>query len=218
MIDALIESHYEIVFRRVYAAVKHYHDAEEVTQTIFINAHKGKHNFRGESTPASWLYSITSMEILQYYRREKAKIRPYLDGRDFDTIPNAEYQVKGYEMQDPIERKLFRGLRPAELRIIALAYQGHSIKYIAVIEGLTVPAIKSRLHRIRVRIEANRRVLSGENFKAEQKAIKEAEKLAASMPKTKKRKPQEQPPLKLVHSGKPDTWDQYFDRKAVVNG
>lgn len=44
--------------------------AEDIVQETFIAAFKGFENYRGESKPKTWLFSILNNKIIDYYRKE----------------------------------------------------------------------------------------------------------------------------------------------------
>lgn len=54
-------------------------EAEELTQAVFVQVYKKLHQFRGESQFATWLYRLTTNEVLQHFRRTKRQRENSLD-------------------------------------------------------------------------------------------------------------------------------------------
>jgi RNA polymerase sigma-70 factor, ECF subfamily len=59
--SALIEimaAHREKIYNIAISRLRNCQDAEEVVQDVFIRAHRGLANFRGDSSLATWLHRI----------------------------------------------------------------------------------------------------------------------------------------------------------------
>jgi RNA polymerase sigma-70 factor (ECF subfamily) len=70
---------YTLAFRMTGSA----DDAEDVLQTAFLNAYSAYGNFRGESSPYTWLYRIVVNTAKRYVRfREKLPITEYAEKND----------------------------------------------------------------------------------------------------------------------------------------
>ena len=77
--DALVEL-YNCYFERIYWMVINQVDgdrdaAQDVVQETFLAALKSVGRFRGQSKVYTWLYSIASRQVADFYRRQKRKDR-----------------------------------------------------------------------------------------------------------------------------------------------
>lgn len=63
-----------MVYNVALGYVQNEQDAEEVTQDVFVEAHRGLPQFKGDSSVKTWLYRIAvhqSLDFLKYKRRKK---------------------------------------------------------------------------------------------------------------------------------------------------
>jgi RNA polymerase sigma-70 factor (ECF subfamily) len=66
----LYEMHFQRVFRRISCLVPP-EDVEDVTQETFLAAMRSLKSFRGEAKFSTWLHTIASRQIAEYYRRRR---------------------------------------------------------------------------------------------------------------------------------------------------
>ena len=59
-LELLYEKHAEQVYNLALPYVQNLSDAEEITQDVFLAAHKALDKFRNESNHGTWLYRITN--------------------------------------------------------------------------------------------------------------------------------------------------------------
>jgi RNA polymerase sigma-70 factor, ECF subfamily len=139
-------------------------DAEEVIQDVFWTAFRKANNFRGNAQFSTWLYRLTVNAALGKIRRSKKdkeveyeeylpkfqkdghhQVRPVVDWSDTLDEKYAER-----ELQQLLKEALDQ-LKPVDKSVVVLSdLEGMSDKEIAGMLGLTVPAVKTRLHRARL--------------------------------------------------------------------
>jgi RNA polymerase sigma-70 factor, ECF subfamily len=139
-------------------------DSEEVIQDVFLTAFRKAHMFQGNSQFSTWLYRLTVNAALGRIRRSKKakevtyqeflpkfqddghhQVRPVVDWSD--TLDERYAQT---EIQALIAKALEQ-LKPVDKTVIVLSdLEGLSDKEIAGATGLTVSAVKTRLHRARL--------------------------------------------------------------------
>jgi len=140
-------------------------DTEEVIQDVFWTVYRKAKSFRGNSQLSTWLYRLTINAALGKIRREKKHskeveyeeylpkfqddghhlVRPVVDWSDTLDEKYAKQELEGL---------LSAALDPLKLldkSVVVLSdLEGMSDKEIAKTTGLTVPAVKTRLHRARL--------------------------------------------------------------------
>ena len=137
-------------------------DAEDVTQDVLLQVVRKLPTFRGESALPTWLHRVTLNTAISHRRkravREEHRSRDPFDiviadeptpvaGWDGASAPEA--QVLSRETRSLIERAI-AGLPPLYRTVFVLAdVEGLPNAVIADRLGLSLPAIKSRLHRAR---------------------------------------------------------------------
>src|SRR5512134_3869129 len=74
-VDDLYRRHGAEVYRYAYAVLGNHADAEDITQTTFLNAYRALEQGVRPRKPANWLLTITSNAIKQRFRQEQARPR-----------------------------------------------------------------------------------------------------------------------------------------------
>jgi RNA polymerase sigma-70 factor (ECF subfamily) len=139
-------------------------DTEEVIQDVFWTVYRKAKDFKGDAQFSTWLYRLTVNAALGRVRRSKKKIEVEYD----DFLP--KFQKDGHHLVRPVvdwsetleERysrqelhallgKALNQLKPIDRSIVVLSdLEGFSDKETAATLGLTVSAVKTRLHRARL--------------------------------------------------------------------
>lgn len=131
--------------------------AEHIMQETFYSMIKSLHQFSGNSKLSTWLYRIVSNHCLMLARKMKA--RPFVSIEEDDNLYEDKYTSDWsslpYKLTENDELKMIldkviQKLAP-EYRMIFLLrdVEGLSTEETAEITELSVPAVKSRLHRAR---------------------------------------------------------------------
>jgi RNA polymerase sigma-70 factor (ECF subfamily) len=138
-------------------------DAEDVTQDVLLQVVRKLHTFRGESALSTWLHRITVNAVLAHRRKKAVReehvvrdpLENFLDNghhrapvRQWSVSP--EEQVLDEETHQLIEQAI-AGLPESYRDVFVLAdIEEMSNAEIASILGMSVSAVKSRLHRARL--------------------------------------------------------------------
>ncbi len=138
-------------------------DAEDVTQDVLLQAIQKLSTFRGESSFQTWLHSIAVNAALSYRRnravqqghQSREALTTVLEGeagetpvRPWSTTPEKAMQDR--ETRALLERAIAR-LPVAYRDVFVLAdVEGTANAEIGAMLGLSVAAVKSRLHRARL--------------------------------------------------------------------
>ena len=144
-IDDLYRRHGGEVYRYALAVLGNHADAEDVTQTTFLNAYRSLEQGVRPRKPSNWLLTIASNAIKQRFRQEQARPRQVeLDDRIADRSPEATGPTVG-EILTALSR-----IAPQQRQAIVLReFEGRSYKEIAEILNVTVSALETLLFRAR---------------------------------------------------------------------
>ena len=136
-------------------------DAGDVAQESLISMARSVRDFRGESSVSSWLYTIARRFCIKKRRRSKFAPRreesldtPATDVAQHlaDPRPNPEQTATNRELATALTHAI-DGLEPSQREVLVLRdVEGLSAPEVATILGMSVEAVKSRLHRARVAI------------------------------------------------------------------
>ena len=144
-IDDLYRRHGGEVYRYALAVLGNHADAEDVTQSTFLNAYRSLEQGVRPRKPSSWLLAIASNAIKQRFRQESARPRQVeLDDRIADTSAEAVGPTVG-EILTALSH-----IPPQQRQAIVLReFEGRSYKEIAGILSVTVSALETLLFRAR---------------------------------------------------------------------
>lgn len=137
---------------------RHTADAEDVLQDSMIALARSFRDFRGNSSLATWLFTITRSFCIK--KRRKSKFAPdreesldQITERGETQLPSSEpsphQQAESTELWQQIQSAI-QGIETVHREVLLLRdIEGLSAKEVAQIVGISVPAVKSRLHRAR---------------------------------------------------------------------
>ncbi|MBI4635736.1 MAG: sigma-70 family RNA polymerase sigma factor [Candidatus Rokubacteria bacterium] len=166
--EALVEAYGDRVYRLALRITRSNEDAEEAAQDALWTAARKIHTFKGESAFGSWLYRIAANAAYQKLRTRRAKsqeisledVLPPLDddGRHFEPMDDWSTRVDDQALQSELRRVLetaIEGLPPDYRTALVLHdIEGLSNPDIAEALGVSLPAVKSRVHRSRLYVRA----------------------------------------------------------------
>src|SRR5438046_107050 len=162
--EQLVETFGDRVYRLALRITGSNEDAEEVAQDALWTAARKIHTFKGESAFGSWLYRIAANAAYQKLRTRKAKahevalddVLPALDGdgQHFEPMDDWSNRVDEQALQGELRRVLTTAVDalPHDYRTALVLHdiEGLSNPDIAEALGISLPAVKSRVHRSRL--------------------------------------------------------------------
>ncbi len=152
--DALVEEHSSFVYNVAFRMMGNNEDAEDVAQDAFLSAYRAFERFRGESRVTTWLYRITMNAALM--RLRKTKLARSLTHTGIEDVEVADWSTtpdrgaQNSELQDKLRQGINRLEPDLRAAVVLRDVQGLSNAEAAEALEITVPALKSRLHRARV--------------------------------------------------------------------
>lgn len=135
-------------------------DAEEIMQDVFLTVYNKISYFEGKSAFSSWLYRITVNTSFMKLRKRKQQAAISFDevssaGEESWSMARSDsgdvnYLCSRHELRDCLETAINK--LPEEYRVIFVLrdVDGLSNQEVGEILKISVPAVKSRLHRSRL--------------------------------------------------------------------
>jgi RNA polymerase sigma-70 factor (ECF subfamily) len=148
----VVEEYQRPVFNLCYRMLGDPNEAEDAAQETFLRAYNGLRSYDTSRSFSTWLLSIAAHYCIDQIRRRRLVLLsmdqiPTLDPPDPQLGPEAAASQR--EQQQRIQA-LLNTLGPQDrAAVIMLYWYEMSYEEIADATGLTVSAIKSRLHRAR---------------------------------------------------------------------
>ncbi len=149
----IIERYKDAVFGIALAKVRNYHDAEDIAQTVFVEAFQTLKSLREAGRLGPWLRTIAINRSINHLHR-----KPLVAGLDDMTgvsdpgpTPHAEMEQK--ELRERVLAEIGR-LSKAQRETTTLFYiDGFTQEQIAQLQEIPVGTVKRRLHDARSRLK-----------------------------------------------------------------
>jgi RNA polymerase sigma-70 factor (ECF subfamily) len=175
LVTMTLEGHYpafEVLFRRysdrVYAIamgmMRNDTEAQDIVQETFLAAFRKLDTYRAESPFRGWLFRIaTNASLMRLRTKRRRPELPLLirgsrgegEGQEreaVDVAPLASKLMQDRELGDQLHAAI-DGLPEKYRQVLILAdFEHRSMKEIGALMDLSVPAVKTRLHRARLAV------------------------------------------------------------------
>ena len=159
--DELVRRHAPRVRALARAMLRDAAEADDVVQETFLSAWSRLDSFRGDSPFVAWIRSIATNRVLMrlrsWRRRPEVLSRSSASGDPADPdaedlAPSAVQRIEAGELEQALREGLDR--LPDNYRVV---YEMAEVEQLAMKEiasrlGLSVPNVKTRLHRARLRL------------------------------------------------------------------
>jgi RNA polymerase sigma-70 factor (ECF subfamily) len=160
--DELVRRYRDKVYRLSFKILRNEDDAAEALQDAFLSAYRGLKNFKAESTFSTWLYRITTNASLMKYRKRRDNLvsleQSQNPGEGAEALQLPDWSTQPLdELLDGETREVMeegKAMLDEDLRTVFILRdeEGLSNAEVAEILDLSVAAVKSRLHRARLRL------------------------------------------------------------------
>ncbi|MDE0325585.1 MAG: sigma-70 family RNA polymerase sigma factor [Candidatus Poribacteria bacterium] len=159
--SVLVRKYQKSVHALAWRKIGDFHIAEDITQDTFLQAYQKLSTLKKPQRFASWLYVIAANYCKMWLRKKR------LSTESLEDTSSAELEkgtYSGYvieenerttaETQHEVVKKLLAKLQESDRTVITLYYLGEmNYEEISNFLGVSVSAVKSRLHRARQRLK-----------------------------------------------------------------
>lgn len=170
-LSELVKKYEQTIYNFAFKICRNKDRAEHTMQETFLSMIKNLHQFDNKSKLSTWLYTIVANHCLMLARSSKKYGFTSLDDEDatIDESNITDWKISPDRIAENNELKeiLDEAIQklPADYRIVFLLrdVEGLSTEETGKITDLSVPAVKSRLHRARsfLRNEINSKMNHG---------------------------------------------------------
>jgi RNA polymerase sigma-70 factor (ECF subfamily) len=151
----LVETYQKPVYNLCYRMLGEMEAAEDAAQETFLKAYQNLTRYDRERSFATWLLSIAAHHCIDKLRRRRFNSVSIDEDEEGQTdipdhsAPDPESEIMKHQQRERLQDCL-QSLDPTDRAAVAMRYwQDCSEVEIAQALNLTVPAVKSRLHRAR---------------------------------------------------------------------
>jgi RNA polymerase sigma-70 factor (ECF subfamily) len=153
----LVKDHEQTIYNFAFKICRDRNKAENIMQETFYSMVKNLKQFDGNSKLSTWLYRIVSNHCLMLARKDKLRTFVSIDNdddlyedrytADWTKIPNLN--IENTELKSILDNAINKLSPDYRLVFLLRDVEELSTEETANITELSVPAVKSRLHRAR---------------------------------------------------------------------
>lgn len=155
--EALVRRYRNDVFALAYHFVRNREEAWDISQEVFIKAHKGLWRFRGESRFKTWLMRITANQCKDFLKKRRLKTVAFDDSLQVRDRPSQgpapDKALEASELGRAIQTAM--DALPAKHRTVFVLreFEGLSYEEMAEVLQCSVGTVMSRLYHARKKLQ-----------------------------------------------------------------
>ena len=159
--SVLVRKYQKSVHALVWRKIGDFHIAEDITQDTFLQAYQKLSTLKKPQRFASWLYVIAANYCKMWLRKKRLSTQSLenTSSAQLEKVTYSGYVIQENERtiaeaQREVVKELLAKLQESDRTVITLYYLGGmNYEEISELLGVSVSAIKSRLHRARQRLK-----------------------------------------------------------------
>ncbi len=155
--DAIVAEHSARVYRLALRLTGNPHDAEDLTQDVFVRVFRSLDTYEPGNFPG-WLHRITTNLFLDRARRaSRIRMDRFADGAEDRLLAQdlrPEEAVDGAGFDPDIEQALQALSEDFRVVVVLCDVEGLSYEEIADVLGIKLGTVRSRIHRGRTQLRA----------------------------------------------------------------
>ena len=155
----LMKRHYKSIMNFIYRFTNDRNDSEDLAQEVFLRVYRSVKEYKPQAKFSTWLYKIATNVCLT-----ELKMKRRINKVSLDEIQENKHDIgdsnspSGYDLinRRDIKESIFQALNSIPERerisIILCKYEGFSYDEVADVIGCTVGAVKTYIHRGRMKL------------------------------------------------------------------
>ncbi len=153
--EEIYSRHHRRVYSLCLRMLQNSHEAEDLTQDVFIQLYRKIGSFRGDSAFTTWLHRMTVNQVLMHFRKRVVKFEKTTEEGEtpVQIVPGTENTGK-LQIVDKIAIDNAIAQLPDGYKNVFVLHdvQGYEHEEVAKILGCSVGTSKSQLHKARLKM------------------------------------------------------------------
>ncbi len=153
--EEIVRDHSARVYRLAYRLTGNAHDAEDLTQDVFVRVFRSLHRFQ-PGTFEGWLHRITTNLFLDgARRRQKIRFDGLAEGSDdrlASSWPNPSQQLEDADLDHDVAAALDALAPTFRAAVVLCDIEGLTYEEISEVLDLKIGTVRSRIHRGRAQL------------------------------------------------------------------
>ncbi|MFA7691259.1 MAG: sigma-70 family RNA polymerase sigma factor [Candidatus Hydrogenedentales bacterium] len=154
--EALVRKYRNDVYALCYYFTRNREDAWDLSQEVFIKAHRGLSKFRGDAAFKTWLLRIAANQSKDHLKKRRIQTTPYEDSwrvGEVETDHNPRSAIEAKELGKAIDAAVSQLPIKQRTAFILREYDGLSYQEMAEVMECSIGTVMSRLFHARQRLQ-----------------------------------------------------------------
>ncbi|MDX9973698.1 MAG: sigma-70 family RNA polymerase sigma factor [FCB group bacterium] len=155
--DELVRRYRNDVFALSYHFVRSREEAWDISQEVFIKAHRALDRFRGESSFKTWLMRITANQSKDFLKKRKLSTVAFDDALREGDAPSPAmgpaHELEARELGQAIQKALDKLPVKHRLAFVLREFEGLTYEEMAEVMECNLGTVMSRLHHARKKLQ-----------------------------------------------------------------
>ena len=155
--EILVKRYRNEVFALSYHFVRNREQAWDVSQEVFIKAHKALGRFRGDASFKTWLMRITANQCKDYLKKRRLETVSFDDSRYAQDAPShvlpPDRSLEAREIGEAVQTALDKLSHKHRTAFILREFEGLSYEEMAQVMECSIGTVMSRLHHARKKLQ-----------------------------------------------------------------
>lgn len=143
--EILVNRWEQRILKFVIRNLRNFHEAEDVTQEVFISVYKARSQFSNKSSFKNWLYKIASNASINSLRKRKHSVAQL--NEESAVLEDTQNQFIEDEKSKAIAQIISHLPELQRNCLLLHRFEGFSYEEISETLDLTLPSVKSNIHR-----------------------------------------------------------------------
>ncbi len=155
--ELLVRRYRNEVFAFSYHFLRNREQAWDVSQEVFIKAHRALTRFRGDASFKTWLMRITANQCKDFLKKRRLQTVSFDDGRYAQDAPThvlaPDRSLEAQEIGEAVEQALAKLSHKHRTAFILREFEGLSYEEMAQVMDCSIGTVMSRLHHARKKLQ-----------------------------------------------------------------
>jgi len=151
--EELVRRYRNDVFALAYRFVRNREDAWDLSQEVFVKAHRALRQFRGDASFKTWLLRITANQSKDHLKKRRLDTVPFDDALEPGHAAHRErgpdHLAEAHELGEAILAALEKLPHKHRTAFVLREFEGLSYEEMAQAMGCNIGTVMSRLHHAR---------------------------------------------------------------------
>jgi len=155
--EELVKRYRNEVHALAFYFVRNREDAWDISQEVFVKAHRGLKRFRGDASFKTWLMRITTNQCKDFFKKRRLRTVSLDGGEQTWEVPgtgaNPERSARAQELGAAIDEALGQLSHKHRTALVLREFEGLSYEEMAEVMECSMGTVMSRLHHARKKMQ-----------------------------------------------------------------